>query len=179
MYRPREPGCHRPLELEAPAPAPLDYEQVKFRTGMCRPEKTLLGPGAEAGYDFPHGKAFPGRPNLWMALQILCRFHPKQGVEQSTVCDIDLRRFHLAFPEVLKPWRQLPQDEGCSQRVEVAVHRGDTHPKRAGQFRAVPELRMIMGHHGPKAAQRERRHPHAQLREVSFEKGLDKIFAPP
>jgi hypothetical protein len=47
-----------------------------------------------------------------MALQILCRFHPKQGVEQSTVCNIDLRRFHLAFPEVLKPWRQLPQDKG-------------------------------------------------------------------
>jgi hypothetical protein len=33
MHRPREPGCHRALELEAPTPIPLDHEQVKFRTG--------------------------------------------------------------------------------------------------------------------------------------------------
>src|SRR5262249_41068982 len=140
----------------------------KFRTGMRRPEKTLLGPGAEAGHDFPHGKAFPGCPNLWMALQVLCRFHPKQGVEQSTVCNIDLRCFHLAFPQVLKTRRQSPQAEGGSQRAEMALPRGDTNPKGAAQFPAVPDLRMIMGYHRPKAAQCDRRPPHAQLREVSF-----------
>ena len=102
----------------------------------------------------------------------------EQSVEQAAVADVDLGRLDLAFAEVLEPRRQLPHHEHAGHQVEVAAHGGFVDRQRAGQFGGVPHLAVIVRDHVPEAAQRQGGNGHAQLRQVAFEKRLEKLPPP-
>jgi len=102
----------------------------------------------------------------------------EQGMKQAAVAHINLRGLDLTLAEVLKPRRQLPDHEHAGHQVEVTANRGLVDGEGARQFGGIPNLAVAMGEHIPETPERNGGNGHAKLRQVPFQKSLDKLPPP-
>ena len=84
----------------------------------------------------------------------------------------------LAFAKVLKPRRKDAHHERAGEDVKIMAGGPLRGAKRAGKLRCIPCLPMIVGYHRPETAQGFRRDGNAELWNVAFEKGAEKILTP-
>ena len=99
-------------------------------------------------------------------------------MKQAAVTQVDLWRLAHPLAEVLGPRRQRPHHERAGEDVEIVLRRLVIHAKRAGDFRRVPDLAVVVRDHQPEAMQLLRRNRDAQLRNVAGEKRTDELLSP-
>ena len=103
VHRPGERGRGGALELEPPAPPSPHHEKVQLGSRVSSPEVALPPVDAEAAHDRLEREPLPRRAELGMAVEIPPLADPEQRVQDPAVGQVDLRRAHLALPEVLPP----------------------------------------------------------------------------
>lgn len=88
-----------------------------------------------------------------------------------------LGRLHLPLAHALVPRLELSERQGRRERVQVMPDRRARDAERAGQFRTVPNLPVIVRDHRPEAAQRVETNADAELGQVALQEGSNEAEA--
>src|SRR5262249_50762084 len=152
MHRARQARGDSAFALESQASLTAHDQEVKFRTAMRGPKEALLRVGSEARHDLVDHKSLPRCPDFRMTFQVIARRQVQQGMQHTTITNVDLWGLDLALPDIAKPRWKLPYHQGGRQGVEVVSDSRSGYAKGPGELSPVPDLRMVMGQHGPKTA---------------------------
>jgi hypothetical protein len=113
-----------------------------------------------------------------MSFERVARGHSQEVVEQTTVSEIDLGCFDLAFSQVGRPRLEDSHHENGLQRIEIAPRRVVRNGEGPSELGTIPDLAMIVSQHRPKTFQRLCRYREPQLRDISFQEGANEILSP-
>ena len=102
----------------------------------------------------------------------------KKRVENPAIREIDLGRLDLPLADVLVPWLKLGDNQRRSERIEIVPDGRVRDAERAGKFRGIPDLAVIMGQHRPKPAQSRRPDIDAELGQISFQECPNEAASP-
>src|SRR6266545_1955790 len=113
-----------------------------------------------------------------MARQVGEGLQVEECVQEPAVDDVDLGGFDLAFLKILMPGRELADDESAGEDIAIAGHGGVRDSEGAGELRAVPDLPVVMGDHGPKSPQGRPGDLDTELREIPLQKSPHELIPP-
>ena len=99
-------------------------------------------------------------------------------MQETGIADVGFGGFDLTFLGVGEVGGEEADHEGLSEDVEIAADGGVGHSEGAAQLGTVQELSVVVGEHGPKAAEEAAWELDAEFAEVAFEVGFDEVRAP-
>ncbi len=99
-------------------------------------------------------------------------------MQEAGVTDVDFWGFDLTFLGVGEVGGKEADHEGLPEDVEISANRGVGDSEGAAQLGTVQELSVVVGEHGPKAAEEAAWELDAEFAEVAFEVGFDEVRAP-
>src|SRR3990172_351988 len=99
-------------------------------------------------------------------------------MEYARIPDKYFRRLHQPLTHIFKPWWQLPHQESPAQNIEVFSGCIFLCAQRSRKISSVPNLTVVVGYHDPETLEGTGRNANTELRNIPFEKGLDKIHSP-
>ena len=120
--------------------APASTRRSSSAPVCVDPVKALLGRRPQELDDLLDRESLPGSPDLRVRQHIRAIRETEQRVEDAGVRDVDLRRPHLALPDVLEPRLELANDEDGSEQVQVPPHGGVGDTEGPSELGAVPDL---------------------------------------
>ena len=169
-------GCIGVFELKT-VPSALDpHHEVKFGAGLGSPEVQVAA--FQRTDHLLQGKAFPGSAEFRMRLHVRETSQLKQGVQNAGVTKVDLGCLDLPLTDILKPGRKDPDHIGTGKNVQVTSSRVFGGAERPGKLGCIPDLTMVMSDHCPETPQSLGWNRNTELRNITFEKGSDKVIAP-
>jgi len=110
-------GSFRKFDFDAKMATAMDEKQIQLRSRIGCPKVSLIG-----AKEFMHlldNEALPRRPDHWMSQQRLFIGQDEQGVQQSTIFDVNFGRSDLSFLDVDIPRLKLPHHHHTCQQVQV------------------------------------------------------------
>ena len=164
------------FELEAEAFATMKDEEVEFRAAVGEPEVGVAIRGD--GEDLFYAKTFPGGTELGVGLQGGVVGDAEKGMKDAGIADVGFGGFHLALLEVLVPWRELADDEGAGEDVEVASGGRLRAAEGAGEFGDFENISVVVGDHDPESAEGGGGDVDAELGDIAFEESAEEILVP-
>ena len=166
------------LHLQTPKSAAAVHDQVDLGTRVGGPEVTLPVLYPERADRILEDEAFPGGTHLGVSFESLSTVDVQQAVKQARVSDVHLGRPDLAFAQIRAPGIEAPHHECRFQRVQVAADGVVRDAERAGEFRTVPDLGMVVGEHAPEPFERCGGDRDSESRDVSLKERADEIPPP-
>ena len=150
----RSLGCFIKFKFDPVAMSAMKKKEIEFNPAVGCPKERLRR--FEDLKGMLKRETFPGGTDPGMADQRVKIWNIEQAVENPGVPKVYLRRFHLAFSDILMPRLKLPHHKGPGQDIEIRTHGfiGNSHgPTQLG---GVPGLSVIVSQHGPETAQGRR-----------------------
>ena len=108
MHRARQAWSDSAFALESQASLTAHDQEVKLRTAMRGPKEALLRASSKARNDLIDHKSFPRCTDFRMAFQVIVCRQVQQGMQHTTIANVDLWCLDLALPHIAKPWWKLP-----------------------------------------------------------------------
>ena len=100
-------------------------------------------------------------------------------MQEAGIAHVDFRSLDLPLLHVCEPGRQRAHHQRTGQNVQIPACGPFVGTERAGEFRGVPHLPVVVGGHGPETPERFRGNRDAELGNVPFEKGAGEAASPP
>jgi len=143
-------------------------QKIELGPAMRRPEINIAA--TQCSNDLLQREAFPGRAEVRVRLQIGNGRQLKESMQESAVAEIDFGSLDLALADIFKPGWKHSDHVGARENVEIASGSVLGSAQRPRKLRRVPNLPVVMSHHGPKTSQGFGRNRDAKLGNITLEK---------
>ena len=151
-------------------------QEIELGPAMGRPEVNIAA--TQCSNDLLQRKAFPGRAEVRVRLQISDGRQLKESMQESAVAEIDFGSLDLALADIFKPGWKHSDHVGSRENVEIASGSVLGSAERPRKLRRIPNLPVVMGDHGPKTSQGFGRNRDAKLGNITLEKSANEVVAP-